>query len=195
MTALVQAKLVRMRYVESRSASIVERCEGATHDDKRFRCCHSGKQFNERSSAQLNQAQHLSNVVPFVRLWLLRYNFSLRDLAEMFAQRGKVCSNEASQALEAKLTPSPVAAKALRFRRCGKVGRSWYVDENNLVVGGRWCYRHRAIDQAGALTYILFSEWRDTKAILRSGETITGIMHDGVTTDGYNSYPARSGLC
>src|SRR3954467_13798853 len=38
---------------------------------------------------------------------------------------------------------TPALAEALRRRRRGKVGRSWYIDETDLKVHGlhgRWCY-------------------------------------------------------
>ena len=55
-------------------------------------------------------------------------------------------------------------AEDLRRRRKGKVGRSWYVDETSIKVGGRWCYLYRAIDRSGALVDVLFSEHRDMAA-------------------------------
>src|SRR3712207_5546150 len=67
----------------------------------------------------------------------------------MFAVRGIVFSHEAVRAWEAKLTPA--LAEDLRWRRRGKVGRSWYVDETYLKVHGRWCYLYRAIDRNGNL--------------------------------------------
>jgi transposase-like protein len=72
------------------------------------------------------------------------------------------------------------------------VGRSWYVDETYLEVDGRWCYVYRAIDSAGALVDVLFSERRDMKAaksFFRSAKAVTGIAPDRVTTDGHDSYP------
>jgi transposase-like protein len=72
------------------------------------------------------------------------------------------------------------------------VGRSWYVDETYLKVGGRWCYLCRAIDRSGALVDVLFSEHRDMKAaraFFRSAKAVTGITPDRVTTDGHDSYP------
>ena len=59
---------------------------------------------------------------------------SLRDLAEMLLIRGLVFSYEAVRDWEAKLTPA--LAENLRRRRKGKVGRSWYVDETCVVIGG-----------------------------------------------------------
>ena len=123
-------------------------------------------------------------------LWRLRYKLSLRDLPEMFALRGMVFSHEAVREWEAKLTPA--LAEDLRRVRRGKVGRSWYVDETYLKVDGRWRYVYRAIDSAGALVDVLFSERRDmaaAKAFFRSARTVTGIAPDRVTTDGHDSYP------
>src|SRR3954451_21010989 len=37
-------------------------------------------------------------------------------------------------------------ALALRRRRKGKAGRSWYVDETYIKVAGQWQYLYRAID-------------------------------------------------
>ena len=53
-------------------------------------------------------------------LWRLRYRLTLRDLAEMFLQRGIVFSHEAVREWEAKL--APVLADELRRCRRGKGG-------------------------------------------------------------------------
>jgi putative transposase len=74
-----------------------------------------------------------------VVLWRLRYKLSLRDRAEMFLIRGIVFSYEAVRDWEARLTPA--LAEALRRRRRGKVGRSWYVDETYVKVQGRFVSR------------------------------------------------------
>ena len=52
---------------------------------------------------------------------------SLRDLAEILLLRGLVFSHEAIRDWEAKLAPRLTGA--LRKRRKGKAGRSWYIDE------------------------------------------------------------------
>ena len=62
-----------------------------------------------------------------VVFWRLRYKLSLRDLAEMFLIRGLVFSHEAVLTWEGKL--APLLTDALRKRRKGKAGRSWYIDE------------------------------------------------------------------
>ena len=49
----------------------------------------------------------------------------------------------------------------------------------------------RAIDRAGTLVDVLFSEHRDMKAaraFFRSAKAVTGLTPDRVTTDGHDSY-------
>ena len=58
------------------------------------------------------------------------------------------------------------------------MGRSWYIDETYIKVGGRWRYLYRAIDRTGALVDVRFSEHRDMKAaraFFRSAKAVTGI--------------------
>src|SRR4051794_25760679 len=179
-----------MRCLECGSEAVTERPERTAQGYRRFRCRACGKQFNERSDTLLNRAQYPSDVIALVVLWRLRYKLSLRDLPEMFAVRGIVFSYEAVRDWEAKLTPT--LAEALRRRRRGTVGRSWYVDETYLKVHGRWCYLYRAIDQHGNLIDVLLSEHRDmaaARAFFRSAQAVTGITPDRVTTDGHDSYP------
>jgi putative transposase len=179
-----------MRCIGCNSAAVTERPERTAHGYRRFRCRQCGRQFNERSDTVLNRAQYPSDVIALVVFWRLRYKLSLRDLPEMFALRGMVFSHEAVREWEAKLAPA--LADGLRRRRRGKVGRSWYVDETYIKVGGRWCYLYRAIDRSGALVDVLFSEHRDMKAaraFFRSAKSVTGITPDRVTTDGHDSYP------
>jgi putative transposase len=79
-----------------------------------------GKQYNERSGTLLNHAQYPSEVIALVALWRLRHRLTLRDLSEMFLQRGIVFSHEAVREWEAKL--APVLADELRLRRHGRGG-------------------------------------------------------------------------
>jgi putative transposase len=112
------------------SAAVTERPEHTARGYRRFRCRDCGKQFNERSGTLLNHAQYPSDVIALVVLWRLRYRLTLRDLSEMFLQRGIVFSPEAVRAWEAKL--APVMADTLRQHRRGKRGsrrRHWHVDE------------------------------------------------------------------
>ena len=75
-------------------------------------------------------------------LWRVRYKLSLRDLAEMFLDRGILFTHEAVREWEAKLAPT--LSETLRKQRRGKVGASWYADETYLRVKGRWTYLYRA---------------------------------------------------
>jgi transposase-like protein len=132
-------------------------------------------------------------VIALVVLWRLRYRLTLRDLSEMFLQRGIIVSHEAVRDWEAKLTP--MLADELRRRRHGRGGARgwrWHVDETYLKVGGRWAYLYRAIDRNGNLVDTMLSEHRDmtaAQAFFRSAKAATGVTPDLVTTDGHGSYP------
>jgi putative transposase len=80
-----------------------------------------------------------------------RYKLSLRDLAEMFLQRGIVFTHEAGRDWEAKLA-LPLG-ETLRKRRQSTVGACWYVDETYLRVDGHWCYLYRAIGHPPGTVY------------------------------------------
>lgn len=67
-------------------------------------------------------------------LWRLRYKLSLRDLVEMFLERGFEFTHEAVRDWETRF--APLIAQQLRRRRRGKAGQSWYVDETYVRVGG-----------------------------------------------------------
>src|SRR3712207_1895420 len=175
------------------SAAVTERPERTARGYRRFRCRDCGKGFNERSGTLLNHAQYPSDIIALVVLWRLRYRLTLRDLAEMFLQRGLVFSYEAVRDWEAKL--APILAGELRQRRSGRGGagpRRWHVDETYLKVRGRWCYLYRAIDRNGDLVDTMLSEHRDmpaAQAFFRSAKAATGMTPERVTTDGHGSYP------
>ena len=175
------------------SAAVTERPKHTARGYRRFRCRACGKQSNERSGTLLNHAQYPSDVIALVVLWRLRYRLTLRDLSEMFLQRGIVFSYEAVRDWEAKL--APVLADELRRRRHGRGGargRHWHVDETYLKVRGRWAYLYRAIDRDGNLVDTMLSEHRDmaaAQAFFRSAKAATGVTPDQVTTDGHGSYP------
>ena len=102
------------------------------------------------------------DVVLLVVLWRLRYKLSLRDLAEMFLERGWVFTHEAVEEWEARF--APLLAEHLRTKRRGQAGPSWYVDETYMRVKGKWCYLYRAIDDEGNLVDSCLSEKRDMAA-------------------------------
>jgi transposase-like protein len=69
-----------------------------------------------------NRLQYPTDVICLVVLWRLRYKLSLRNMAEMFLQRGLIFTHEAVRDWEAKLAPP--LSEVLRKRRHGSVGAS-----------------------------------------------------------------------
>ena len=154
---------------------------------RRYRCRICKRGFNERTGTIFNRLQYPTDVVCLVVLWRLRYKLSLRDLAEMFLDRGIEFSHEAVHEWEGKL--ADVLAEGLRAKRRGKAGVSWYVDETYIKVKGRWCYLYRA---DGRLIDVRLSATRDmaaAKAFFASALATVGSVPDRVTTDGHDSYP------
>jgi putative transposase len=155
-----------------------------------FRCGSCKRTFNERSGTPFNHLTFPSDIVLQVVLWRLRYKLSLRDLAEMFLERGFTFTHEAVRAWETRF--APLLAKQLRTRRHGQAGRSWYVDETYVKVSGQWCYLYRAIDREGNLVDSMLSKTRDMVAaqhFFRQAHVVAGRAPERVTTDGHQSYP------
>jgi hypothetical protein len=92
--------------------------------------------FNERTGTPFNSLEYPTDIVLLVVLWRLRYKLSLRDLAEMFLERGLVFTHEAVRDWEARF--APLLADRLRAKRRGQAGISWYVDETSVNVKGKW---------------------------------------------------------
>lgn len=67
-----------------------------------------------------NYLEYPTDVVLLVVLWKLRYKLSLRDLAEMFLERGREFSYETAREWEARFTP--LITEQLRTKRHGHTG-------------------------------------------------------------------------
>jgi transposase-like protein len=150
--------------------------------------CHST--FNERSGTPFNYLEFPTDIVLLAVIWRLRYKLSLRDVAEMFLERGFTITHEAIQDWEARF--ASLLTDQLRTKRRGQAGRSWYVDETYLKVHGKWCYLYRAIDQDGNLVDSTLSEKRNMEAVQRffkQAVAVVGHTPNQVTTDGHSSYP------
>ena len=122
--------------------------------------------------------------------WYISYKLSLRDLVEMFEERGFDFSHETVRGWTTKI--APLINKELRKKRSGKVGESWYVDETYIKVKGKWVYLYRAIDRDGNLVDSMLSKTRDMSAakhIFRGTMLVTEVKPDRVTTDKHSSYP------
>jgi putative transposase len=172
------------------SSATTERAERTELRYRLFRCGTCQQGCNERTGTLFNRLQYPTDVVCLVVLWRVRYKLSLRDLAEMFLDRGMEFTHEAVREWEAKL--APLLTEPLRKHRHGGVGRSWYCDETYLKVKGRWTYLYRAIDWDGNLVDVYLSEKRDraaAEAFFQSARTVTNSVPDWVTTDGHDSYP------
>ncbi len=145
---------------------------------------------NERTGTPFNHLQYPTDLVLLVVLWRLRYKLSLRDLAEMFLERGFVFSHEAVRDWEARF--APLLTARLRAKRRGQHSTKWHADETYLRVDGRWCYLYRAIDREGNLVDVLLSERRDMAAARRFFRQALAIAEQTpaqVTTDGHDAYP------
>ncbi len=101
-----------------------------------FRCSACRRQFNERTGSPFNFLEYPTDVVLLVVLWRVRYKLSLRDLAEMFLERGFEFTHEAVREWEARF--APLVADKLRAKRKDQAGRSWHGDETYIRVGGAW---------------------------------------------------------
>ena len=99
-----------------------------------FRCAACRRRFNERTGSPFNFLEYPTDIVLLVVLWRLRYKLSLRNLAEMFLERGFEFTHEAVREREARFAPRVV--DNLRTKRKGKAGRSWHVDETYIKVSG-----------------------------------------------------------
>ncbi len=87
---------------------------------------------------------------------------------------------------------APLLAERLRAQRRAKAGRSWYVDETYIRVGGDWKYLYRAIDREGNQVDCMLSEHRDmdaAKRFFKQAVEIAGQAPERVTTAGHDSYP------
>ena len=155
-----------------------------------FRCSACRCTFNERTGTPFNYLEYPTDIVFLVVLWRLRYKLSLRDLAEMFLERGFVFTHEAVRDWEARF--APLLAEHLRVKRRGQVATSWYVDETYVKVQGKWCYLYRAIDRDGNLVDSRLSKKRDmdaAKQFFSQALAMVGSAPERVTTDGHDSYP------
>ncbi len=158
-----------------------------------FRCPACRRRFNERSGTPFNDLSVPTDIVFLVVLWRLRYKLSLRDLAEMFLERGFAFSHETVRQWEALV--APLLTEQLRRKRRGKAGKRWHADETYVKIQGVWCYLYRAIDADGNLVDSMLSIHRDMDAAKRFFAQSREVVGHGpervttVTTDGHDAYP------
>ncbi len=172
------------------SVHMSERPERTELGYRRFRCRRCSREFNERTGTPFNRLQYPGDVVCLVVLWRLRYKLSLRDLAEMFLERGFEFTHETVRQWEATFTP--LLTEQLRKHRYGQGSRRWHVDETLIKLNGKWVYLYRALDHEGYLLDVRLSETRDlaaARAFFRSARILTKRSPLRITSDCYGSYP------
>ena len=67
-----------------------EQTKKRARGSRTLRCSTCKQTFNERRGTPFNSLQYPTDIVLLVVVWRLRYKLRLRDLAEMFLQRGLV---------------------------------------------------------------------------------------------------------
>ena len=131
-----------------------------------------------------NDRQDPTDIVLLAVRWRLRSTLGFRDVAELLLQRGFEVTHETIRAWEVRFAPR--LADPLRAKRRGQAGRSWYLDETDVKVAGRWCSRYRAIDREGVLLDSRLSAHRDKHAarrFLRRLVEVAECKPERVTTD------------
>ena len=81
------------------SSTVDEQVRRTAFGYRTFRCTTCQRSFNERTGTPFNFVEFPTDVVLLVVRWRLRYKLSLRDLAEMFLERGFEFTHEAVRAL------------------------------------------------------------------------------------------------
>ena len=156
---------------------------------RRFRCRACRRRFNERTGTPFNDLQYPTDIVLLAVLWRLRDKLGFRDVAGLLLQRGFEVSHETIRAWEFRF--APLLADRLRAKRRGHAGSSWYLDETDVKVAGRWCYLYRAIDREGVLLDSMLSEHRDKHAARRFLRRLVDVVErkpQRVTTDTHPPY-------
>ena len=122
------------------ATATIERPDLTAQGYRRHRCSACKRGFNERTDTIFNRLQYPTDVVCLAVLWRLRYKLSLRDLAEMFLDRGLEFCHDAVHEWKSKLTD--VLAEGLRAKRRSKAGVSWYVNETYSAPRPGWSGVH-----------------------------------------------------
>lgn len=106
-------------------------------------------------------------------VWLYcRFNLSLREVEEMFLERGIDVSYETIRRWVVKFGPS--IARGLRCRK-PRPGDIWHLDEVVVKIKGRKFWLWRAVDQNGVVLDEILQRKRDKKAAKR--EIAPGVEH------------------
>ncbi len=173
------------------------RCEGvATRRDgqarlggQRWRCTDCCRRFTGRSRGAFSHHHFPDDLIALAVRWYVRYRLSYADVVEWLAERGVAVERSAVYRWVQRFLPL-FGEAAHTHRR--PVGGEWRVDETYCRLKGKWAYLYRAIDQAGQVVDVYFSERRNARAaerLFNRGVGETGVRPTRVTTDKASCYP------
>jgi len=95
-------------------------------------------------------------------VWLYhRFSLSFRDVEELLAKRGVMVTYETIRQWCRKFGPE--YARKL-YRRQGRLGDVWHLDEVFVKIRGERHYLWRAVDQDGDVIDILVQRYRNARA-------------------------------
>ncbi len=142
------------------------------------------------ASAECSKGYRFPKAVISYAVYLYhRFLLSYRDGQELLFERGIDVSHETVRIWCAKFGPE--LAQALRYRKPRR-GRTWYLDEMRVVVGGEICWLWRAVNEHGDVLDVLLQENRDTGAARRFFRRLIDDhkLPERIVTDGLRSYGA-----
>jgi transposase-like protein len=139
-----------------------------------------------KAVAELFEGRHFDRAVIILCVrWYLRFKLSLRDLAEMMAERGVSMAHTTIMRWVQRYAPE-FEKRWRRFARA--VRRSCRVDETCIKIRGEWCYLYRAVDRTGRTVDFRLSPRRDVaaaKAFFRKAIKSHQRYPRTITLDGY----------
>jgi hypothetical protein len=94
-----------MRCPHCKSTTTSEQRERTELGSRHFRCHTCKQEFNERTGTCFNYLQYPTDVVCLLVSGQVLYKLSLRDLPELFLERGLVFTHEAVREREAQFAP------------------------------------------------------------------------------------------
>ena len=103
------------------------------------RCHNCQRKFNERTGTPFNFLEYPTDIVLLVVRWRLRYRLTLRDLAEIFLERGLQFTHEAVREWEERFAPlSPRSYETDEEGRLGPPG-TWTRLTSRWPANGAIC--------------------------------------------------------
>ena len=130
-----------------------------------------------------------TDIIFQVLLCRVRYKLSYWDVAEFFLLRDFQFTHETVRNWEERFLPQ--FTDQIRTKRKGQVGKVWHVNETYVLVGDKWCYLYRGIDENGNLVDVCLSATRDiegTKAFFAQAVGLHEAPPETVATDRLASY-------